>query len=548
MKNIKYIFVTGGVISGLGKGIITSSLSLLLKKEGYKVSPIKADPYLNVDAGTMNPIIHGETFVTDDGLETDQDIGHYERFLNQNLTHLSSITSGQIFLSVIQNERQLKYKGECVEFIKHIPQEIIKRLNKLATKSGSEIVICEIGGTVGDVQNILFLEAARQLKLKNKDDVLIIHVGYLPLPKNLGELKTKPLQQSVYALLSTGIQPDIIITRSEKEIDKLRKKKISIFCNIDESSIFSSPDLPSVYQVPHYLEKQNIIKKIKKELNLKPKKHNLTLKKNWDKFVKKTYNKKKGPHIGIVGKYFRSGDYSLEDSYICVIEALKHAYYTFSLKPNISWVDSAKIEKNDEILEQFDGIIVPQGWGSRGVEGKIKAASFARKNKIPYLGLCFGMQLAAISFAKDVLDLKDANSTEINPKTNHPIIHIMPNQKKYLEKKQYGGTIRLGAWPALLKKGTLLYSLYERFPNNEYEKVPLIYERHRHRYEFNNEYRKKFEEKSVIFSALSPDDKLVEAFELKDHPFYIGVQYHPEFKSRPLSPHPIFLGFIETCR
>ncbi len=547
-KRVKFIFITGGVISGLGKGIINSSISLLLKENGFKVSPIKADPYLNVDAGTMNPIIHGETFVTEDGLETDQDIGHYERFLNENLSKLNYMTSGQVFLSVIQKERELKYNGECVEFTRHIPEEIINRLEKLADKSDADIITFEIGGTIGDMQNILFLEAARQLKFKYPDDIITIHVGYLPLPKNLGELKTKPIQQSVYSLLSTGVQPDIIVTRSEKEIDALRKRKISIFCNVRENSIFSSPDLDSVYQVPDYLKKQGITEKIMELLSIKPKRKDTALEKSWTSFSLKTKsNKKLGPKVGIIGKYFKSGEYSLQDSYVCVIEALKHAYFNMGFVPNFKWINSDDVEKKGvSVLKEFKGLIVPQGWGSRGVEGKIKTASFARKNKIPYLGLCFGMQLAAVSFARDVLGMQDANSTEINPKTKNPVIHIMENQVQYLQKKQYGGTIRLGAWPAKIKKDTILYGLYQRYQNNQYS-LPIIQERHRHRYEFNNRYKEVFEKNGVVFSGMSPDGKLIEAFELKNHPFYIAVQYHPEFKSRPLSPHPIFLGFLNSC-
>lgn len=541
-----YIFVTGGVISGLGKGVTSSSVALLLEEAGYKTTVIKADPYLNVDAGTMNPIIHGETFVTEDGLETDQDIGHYERFLNRNLTRLNYMTAGQVFLSVIENERQMKYKGECVEFVRHIPEEIINRLELLAKNTKAEVIVVEIGGTVGDIQNQLFLEAIRQMRLKDEYKIMVIHVVYLPLPKNLGELKTKPAQQSVTLLLASGVQPDIIITRSETEIDEIRKEKISVFCNVRKKDIFSNPDLKTVYKVPDYLRKQKIVERIVNKLNLPKRKENRNLKNSWEKFVSKLTTRKKSAKIGIVGKYFKSGEYALQDAYICVIESLQQAFYWHGIFPNIHWISAEDIEKKGpQGLKDFDGLIVPQGWGSRGAEGKIITVRYAREHKIPYLGLCFGMQMAAIEFARNVLGYSEANSTEIDKNTPHPVIHIMPDQTEYLQKKQYGGTIRLGAWPARIKENTKLWQIYEKYTNANY-KLPVINERHRHRYEFNKKYKLEFEQNGVIFSAVSPDNKLVEAIELSNHPFFIGVQYHPEFKSRPLSPHPIFLGFLEA--
>ncbi|MFA6005129.1 MAG: CTP synthase [Patescibacteria group bacterium] len=547
-----FIFVTGGVISGLGKGITTSSVSLLLEQSGYTVTALKADPYLNMDAGTMNPIIHGETFVTEDGLETDQDLGHYERFLNKNLSKLNYMTSGMVFQSVIDNERKMAYQGECVEMIRHVPEEISRRLILLANTSKADVVVAEIGGTVGDIQNILFLEAARQLRLMSTHTVLVIHVAYLPFPKNLGELKTKPAQQSVSHLLAAGIQPDFIVTRSEREIDSLRKEKIAIFCNVHKEDIFTNPDLPSVYQVPAYLKKQGIVERIIEKMHLPRKTADKTKEKNWDTFVEKTKSKTKGPLIGIVGKYIKSGDYSLEDSYICVLESLKQAFYYHDLLPRVEWVASDEIEQDGtEVLKKYDGLIVPQGWGSRGTEGKIAAIQFARENNVPYLGLCFGMQMAVIEFARHVLGMKDANSTEVTESTPFPVIHIMPGQAEYLRKKQYGGTIRLGAWPAVLQKGTKLLEIYKKYSNvnypiNDRDSDPVVQERHRHRYEFNEAYLDKFREHGLTASALSPDGKLVEAIELADHPFFIGVQYHPELKSRPLAPHPIFLAFLEA--
>jgi len=549
MANLKYIFITGGVISGLGKGIVTASISHLLEEEGFKTAPIKADPYLNLDAGTMNPIIHGETFVTEDGLETDQDLGHYERFINRNLNKLHYMTAGQVFMRVIEDERRLKYNGQVVEIIPHIPQEIIRRLKKLGSQTKADVVILEIGGTSGEIQNALFVEAARVLKLKNPNDVLFIHVAYMPLPKNLGELKTKPVQQSVHFLLESGVQPDLIITRSEMEIDDLRKEKIALFCNVKRNCIFSNPDLATVYEVPQRLKDQGIVARIKEKLNLKTtRSKNKLLSTKWSQFIGNISSScRSSVKIGIVGKYFKSGEYSLEDSYICVLEALKQVFYWHKIKPDITWISSNEIEKKGEsVLEPFDGLIVPQGWGARGVEGKILTAKYARVNKVPYLGLCYGMQLAAIEFARNVLNIADANSAEIDPETKNPIIHIMPNQIEYLKKRQYGGTIRLGAWPTKIAKGSLLWQAYKNHPTKDYN-LPLVYERHRHRYEFNNDYREQFIAKGVIFSATSPDNKLVEAFELSNHPFFIGVQYHPEFKAKPLSPHPIFMSFLDKA-
>lgn len=546
----KYIFISGGVISGLGKGIIVSSVSLLLKSYGFKVAPIKCDPYLNVDAGTMNPIIHGEVFVTDDGLETDQDLGHYERFLHESLSKLNYMTSGQVYSSVIENERSFKYGGICVETIPHVPQEIIRRINLLAGKTKADFIVIEIGGTSGEYQNAMYLETARQMKLKNPNDVLHIHTAYLPLPPSLGELKSKPVQTSVKLLNMAGVQPDMIIGRAEKPIDHSRKEKIAVFCNLAIENIFSNPDVENIYNVPIILEEQNITERIIKKLkvqnsNVKTKTQNLKLLKQWKQLIKNIKNIRQPVKIAIVGKYFTSGDYSLEDAYICVMEAVKHACWQLKLKPEITWIDSEKLEKDGvEMLKKFAGIIVPQGWGDRGTEGKILAAGFARKNKIPYLGLCFGMQLACVEFARNVCGLNSANSMEINPKTSHPVIHVMSDQQKYLAKHQYGGTIRLGSWPCKLKKNTLLYNIYK----NHKSYKNYIYERHRHRYEFNQKYKKLFEKNGMIFSGMSPDRKLVEAVELKNHPFFLGVQFHPEFKSRPLSPHPIFIEFIKKCQ
>ncbi len=545
----KFIFVSGGVISGLGKGITASSIAILLKSAGFKVAPIKADPYLNLDAGTMNPIIHGETFVTEDGLETDQDLGHYERFIDENLSRLNYMTAGQVYMSVIERERRLEYEGACVETVPHIPREIISRLKTLAVKSKADFVILEIGGTVGEYQNAMFLEAAREMALKTPKDILNIHVAYLPLPPSLGELKSKPVQMSVQQMYMAGVRPDIIIGRAVKEMDKTRKEKIATFCSVAIEDVFSNPDLPSIYLVPEYLESQGLTDRILDKLDLKRRSSDLT---KWHLFIQKILSARKKIKIGIVGKYFRSGDFSLSDSYVCVLEAVKHACWWNGILPEITWIDSVDVEKNgaESILKDYDGLIVPQGWGSRGIEGKIQTASYARKNKVPYLGLCFGMQMACIEFGRNVCKLADANTEEADPKTKNRIIHIMPNQKEYLQKKQYGATIRLGAWPCILKKGSIIYEAYNKWNklkvNSNYQ-LPRVMERHRHRYEFNMEYKKIFEEHGMVFSGVSPDGMLIEAIELSDHPFFIGTQFHPEFKARPLNPHPLFLEFISAC-
>ncbi|MBL7159408.1 CTP synthase [Candidatus Microgenomates bacterium] len=545
----KFIFVSGGVISGVGKGITTASLSLLLKSMGFKVSPVKADPYLNVDAGTMNPIIHGETFVTEDGLETDQDLGHYERFLNENLSRHNYMTAGQVFSSVIQKERRLDYDGICVETVPHVPEEILRRLEFIAEKDKADFVILEIGGTVGEYQNMMFLEAARELKFRKPKDVLNIHVAYLPLPPSLGELKSKPVQTSVHLLQSAGIQPDIIIGRAQKPLDQIRKEKISTFCNVSLEDVFSNPDLDSIYEVPLMLESQGIVRRILKKLGLKEKNSDL---KEWKKIIKKAEIAKKKVKIGIVGKYFRSGEFSLEDSYICVIEAIKHGSWWNDAQPEIVWIDSLDIEeKGTTILKKFDGLIVPQGWGTRGIEGKIKAIQFARENKVPYLGLCFGMQLAIVEFARHVCQLKNAHTQEADPDSPHLVIHLMPDQEEYLKNRQYGGTIRLGAWPCKLLKGTQLRGIYEKYTSLPHTLYPnphiFINERHRHRYECNQQFKDIFEENGMVFSGISPDGKLIEAMEIPSHPFFIGTQFHPELKSKFLSPHPIFLEFIKAC-
>jgi len=547
----RYLFVAGGVMSGIGKGVTTASIGKILQSKGFKVTAIKIDPYINVDAGTMNPIEHGEVFVTKDGLECDQDIGNYERFLNEELTRTNYMTTGSVYETVIHKERNLEYKGKCVEVVPHIPNEVISRIHQAAKKTKADFVLIEIGGTVGEYQNLLFLEAARMMKLQYPKNVLFILVSYLPVPQMIGEMKTKPTQYAVRTLNSAGIQPDIIIARSEVPLDQIRKKKISIFCNIHEEDVISAPDIESIYEVPINFEKDNLGKLILKKFGLKERKKDL---KDWQKLVKIIKTAKKKVKIGIIGKYFETGEFTLADSYISVIEAVKHAAWSHKVKPELVWLSAEKYEKNINKLKElknFAGLIVPGGFGSRGIEGKIKAIEFARKNKIPFLGLCLGMQLAVIEFARNVCRMKDANTTEIVKHCRYPVIDTMPEQKALLSEKKYGGTMRLGEYLCLLKKGTLAYSIYEKA--NYWEKKRnkkgdiLIKERHRHRYELNNEFRKELTVGGLIISGINPERNLAEIIEIKDHPFFIGVQFHPEFKSKPLSPHPLFREFIRAA-
>lgn len=535
MARTKVIFVSGGVISGIGKGIATSSIALLLKSRGYSVTTIKADPYLNVDAGTLNPIEHGEVFVLDDGMECDQDLGNYERFLDQSLNKTSYMTTGQVFKSIIDKERALGYEGKTVEFFQHPPEEIIKRIENCAKTNRAQIVVFEVGGTVGEYQNLLFLEANRLMKLKNPRDILHVHLTYLPIPTSIGEMKSKPAQMSIHQLAQAGLLPDFVLARSAIAVDEKRKEKIAIACGLNPDDIISAPDVESIYQVPLNFENQHLSDKILKKLNIKPKTTDL---KDWKVMVNDILTAPKTAKIAFVGKYFATGDFTLSDAYLSVIESVRHAAPKFGIKPKMTWIDSADIEKDGpKMLASYDGIIVPGGYGSRAVEGIIEAIKFARENKIPYFGLCFGMQLAAVEFARNVCGLKDANTTEINPKTKHPIISVMESQKDLVKYHKLGGTQRLGAWEWKGKVGTKFTKAYGKTAGSE---------RHRHRYEFNNKYRKPLEEKGLQVVATTKDGNLVEALELKDHPFFIGVQFHPELKSRPLHPHPLYLTFMEA--
>ncbi len=528
-------------MSGIGKGIATSSIAKIIQAKGFTVTAVKIDPYVNVDAGTMNPTEHGEVFVLSCGLETDQDMGNYERFLGVPLPPQNYMTTGSVYQKVIRRERNLEYGGRCVQIIPHVTNEIISTIKKAGRVNKADFAVIEVGGTTGDYENLLFTEAARQMKLNNPDNILFVMISYLPCPPKIGEMKTKPTQQAVRSLNTAGIQPDIIIARSEVPLDQKRKEKVALFCNVGEKDVISAPDIDSIYEVPINFEKDHLSSRIIEKLKLKSRKRDL---KDWDALVKTIKEAKEKVRIGIVGKYFGTGDFILSDSYISVIEAVKHAAYKLGLKPEISWINSEAFEANPnkiEDLRNYEGVIVPGGFGERGVEGKIKTIQFCRENKIPYFGLCYGMQLAVIEFARNVLGLKDAHTTEINRETKNPVIDIMPEQKKNLEDKNYGATMRLGSYPAVLRKKTIAFNAYG---------ARRISERHRHRWEVNPDYIERLEKGGLVFSAKSPDRRLMEIAELprEVHPFFLGTQFHPEFQSSPLKSHPLFLEFVKACK
>jgi len=540
MAKTKFIFVTGGVMSGIGKGVATSSIGKILQSKGYSVTAIKIDPYINVDAGTMTPTEHGEVFVTDDGLETDQDLGNYERFLDTNILSGNYMTTGRVYLSVINRERNLEYGGKNVEVVPDIPLEVISRIKRAAKTTKADFVLIEIGGTVGEYQNILFLEAARMLKTENPEDVLIFLVSYLPVPNKIGEMKTKPTQYAARSLNSVGIQPDFILCRSEQPVDEVRKNKIALFCSVPKNHVIASPDVDFIYEIPVNYDDEKLGEKILSALKLKVKTKDL---KDWRKEVERIRGIDKKIKIGIVGKYFNSGNFMLADSYISVIESVKQAAWSNGYKPEIEWISSEDFEedpKSIKRLKQLDGVIIPGGFGSRGIEGKISTVKFLRENNIPLLGICYGMQIICIEFARNVCGLKGANTTEIDQETKYPVIDIMPEQKKNLKEKNYGATMRLGAYPAQLKTGTIAYNTY---------KTEAISERHRHRWEVSPEYIETLESKGLVFSGKSPNGKLMEIAELKqkDHPFLLGTQFHPEFKTRFMKPHPIFNAFMKAA-
>ena len=526
--NIKYIFVTGGVVSGLGKGITAASLGRLLKNRGYKVVNQKLDPYINVDPGTMNPCEHGEVFVTDDGAETDLDLGHYERFIDESLTKQSSVTTGQIYLEVIEKERRGDYLGKTIQVIPHITNAIKE---KIYSFKDADIVITEIGGTVGDIESLPYLEAIRQIGIEqNEEDVAYIHVTLLPYIYGSNELKSKPTQHSVKELQSIGIKPDILVCRAEKDIDEKMKEKIALFCNVKKEDVIQNKTVDILYEVPLMLEEQGMATRICKKLNLE---NCAPSNDNWEEMIKRIKKlEDKNISIAIVGKYMQ-----LDDAYLSLIEAIKHGGYANNCKVNIDILNSEEItEKNvDKILNKYKGIIVPGGFGKRGTEGKILTIKYARENNVPFLGICLGMQMAVVEFARNVLNYQDANSEEFDDNSKNKVIHIMEEQAKINQK---GGTMRLGSYVCDIKQGSLASKVYMQ---------NTIQERHRHRYEYNNMYKEEMEQKGLICSGTSPNGKLVEIVELKDHPYFIASQFHPEFKSRPDKPHPLFTNLIKAA-
>lgn len=529
----KYIFVTGGVVSSLGKGITAASLGRLLKNRGYKVTIQKFDPYINIDPGTMSPYQHGEVFVTDDGAETDLDLGHYERFIDMNLSKASNVTTGKIYQSVINKERKGEYLGSTIQVIPHITNEIKDRVLRVGREDNADIVITEIGGTVGDIESQPFLEAIRQVKkdVPNRNDVLYIHVTLIPYISAAGELKTKPTQHSVKELRSIGIQPDIIVCRTEKEISDDMKRKIALFCDVDPEAVISNMTCRSIYEVPLLLQQEGLDRIALQKLGLEDRPCDME---EWTSMVDRILSAEKQVDIALVGKYVE-----LHDAYLSVAEALSHAGFAFGTKVNIHWINSEELEDHldtlDEVFGGVGGIIVPGGFGSRGIEGKIASIRWAREHKVPFLGLCLGMQCAVIEFARHVCGMTDANSSEIAPDCAYPVIDLMADQEDITDK---GGTMRLGLYPCKLAAGTKARALYSE---------EIVYERHRHRYEVNNEYREAMAKHGLVFSGTSPDERLVEMIELSDHPFFMATQAHPEFKSRPTRPHPLFRGFVEAA-
>ncbi len=530
----KYIFVTGGVVSSLGKGITAASLGRLLKNRGYKVTIQKFDPYINIDPGTMSPYQHGEVFVTDDGAETDLDLGHYERFIDMNLSKASNVTTGKIYQAVINKERKGEYLGSTIQVIPHITNEIKNRVLRVGREDNADIVITEIGGTVGDIESQPFLEAIRQVRkdVPNKNDVLYVHVTLIPYISAAGELKTKPTQHSVKELRGIGIQPDIIVCRTEKEISDDMKKKIALFCDVDPEAVISNMTCRSIYEVPLLLQEEGLDRIALEKLGLEDRPCDMT---EWTEMVGKILGAEKTVEVALVGKYVE-----LHDAYLSVAEALSHAGFAFGTNIKIRWVNSEELEDHLETLPEalagVSGIVVPGGFGVRGTEGKIAAIRYARENNVPFLGLCLGMQCAVIEFARDVCGMEGADSSEFSPEGRYPVIDLMPDQEDVTDK---GGTMRLGIYPCKLAAGTLARRLYGG--------EEIVYERHRHRYEVSNEFRQDMADKGLVISGTSPDGRLVEMIELADHPFFVATQAHPEFKSRPTRPHPLFRGFVEAA-
>ncbi len=531
MGQTKFIFVTGGVTSSLGKGIISASLGKLLSARGFKTTIQKFDPYINIDPGTLNPYEHGECYVTNDGAETDLDLGHYERFLNISTSQANNVTTGRIYNNVITKEREGAFLGKTIQVVPHITDEIKRNFYELGKDGDYDVIITEIGGSVGDIESLPFIEAMRQAKWDlGSENFLVIHLTLIPYLRAAGELKTKPTQHSVKKLLESGIQPDILVCRSEKPITLEIRKKLSLFCNVPVNCVISAIDAKTIYDVPLLMRKEELDDRVIEKLKLPPTEEPGL--EDWKEFLGRLKNPTKEVNIALVGKYVE-----LRDAYKSIAESFIHAGAKNECKVNVDWISSEKVEDEgaEELLKNHDGILIAPGFGERGIEGKIDAARYARENKIPFFGICLGMQCAVIEFGRNVLGYKDAASTEINPKTKHPIIDLMEEQKKITKK---GGTMRLGAYPCVIKKGTKTSKIYKK---------PEIHERHRHRYEFNNKYLKKFEEHGMIASGINPDSNLVEIIELKKHPWYIGTQFHPELQSRVVEPHPLFVSFIEAA-
>lgn len=548
MSSTKYIFISGGVISGLGKGVTSASLGVLLKSRSYTVTAIKCESYLNIDSGTINPIEHGDPFLCNDGLEADMDLGTYERFLDIPVGKKNFLTMGMVYKNVIERERSMGYGGKTVDAIPTIPNEIIDNIKKAG--AGFDICLVELGGTAGEYQNVFNYEAARIMKLNNPNDVVHVHITYVPVPEHLGEPKTKPTQLSLRFLNMAGIQPDFLVLRSNQPIDSLRKDKVAVQCNMSKERLIMNADLKSIYELPIKFEEQEFDKKVLKTIGLKvqPLKFD-----KWKSLVSTvTKLRKNRVQIAIAGKYIATGDYQLPDAYNSLTHALKHASWATQIGVDFKFINTENIEKEGakKYLKDVDGIIVPIGWGSRGVEGKIAAIEYARKNKIPYLGLCFGMQLACVEFARNIVKYKDANSEEVDINSEHHIIHSIPFDPKYQVIKGEGTSMRLGVFDCIIKKGTLAYDIYTKYKIGKKLKDGslLVSERHRHRYEFNNTFRKDLEKYGMTFSGTSPDDFFVEVIELpkKQHPFFLATQAHPEYKSSPLNPHPFFLEFVKA--
>ena len=544
----KYIFVSGGVLSGLGKGVTAASLGTLLKKHGYSVTIVKCENYLNLDSGNINPIEHGDVFLCEDGLEADLDLGSYERFLGQEVGNSNFTTIGQVYQKVINDARNLTFDGATVDAIPYVPEEVIRTITK--TAQNYDIILVELGGTAGEYQNVVFYEAYRILKLRQPRDVIHVHVTYFPIPKHINELKSKPTQLSVHLLNSMGIQPDFIVGRAEQYLDEMRKEKVAFYCNLDKDAVISNPDCDTVYQVPLIFKEQNFDVKVLKKLGLKSKRIYLH---EWKELIDKISAKhERQVKVAIIAKYIKTGDFELQDSYKSLIEALKHASWHGELDLQIEFVNAEGLEKKNKEdwrkLKTAQGIIVPIGWGGRGVDGKLQAIAYARQNKVPYLGLCYGLQMAVIEFARNELGLKGAHTTEVDPQTPHPVVHNIPFDKRYQKIKGDGASMRLGAYDCVLKPGTLIHQIYKKHRAFKDGRKNLVSERHRHRYEVNNAYRQQLEEQGLVISGASPDNFFVEMIELPKsaHPFFIATQAHPEYKSNPLQPHPIFIEFINA--